>query len=102
MLSDKIYTLEEIKNIIQDNKKYLEEKYYVDNFLLFGSYAKNKQTSTSDIDLLVNLKQPIDFFEFLDLQEYISVLFNKKIDLGTPNSLKKFVKDKILKEAILI
>ena len=36
MLSDKIYTLEEIKNIIQDNKKYLEEKYYVDNFLLFG------------------------------------------------------------------
>jgi len=43
MLSDKIYTLEEIKNIIQDNKKYLEKKYYVDNFLLFGSYAKNKQ-----------------------------------------------------------
>jgi len=52
--------------------------------------------------LLVNLKQPIDFFEFLDLQEYISVLFNQKIDLVTPNSLKKFVKDKILKEAILI
>ncbi len=102
MEQNKIYTIDEIKNILQNNKKFFEEKYFVDNFLLFGSYAKNLQTVHSDIDLLVNFKKPVDMFVFIDLQDYISKLFNKKIDLGTPNSLKKFIKDKILQEAVAL
>lgn len=102
MEQNKIYTIDEIKNILQNNKKFFEEKYFVDNFLLFGSYAKNLQTVDSDIDLLVNFKKPVDIFDFIDLQEYISNLFNKKIDLGTPNSLKNFIKDKILQEAVAL
>ena len=102
MEQNKIYTIDEIKNILQNNKKFFEEKYFVDNFLLFGSYAKNLQTVDSDIDLLVNFKKPINIFDFIDLQDYISNLFNKKIDLGTPNSLKNFIKDKILQEAVAL
>ena len=102
MEQNKIYTIDEIKNILQNNKKFFEEKYFVDNFLLFGSYAKNLQTVDSDIDLLVNFKKPVDMFDFIDLQDYISDLFNKKIDLGTPNSLKSFIKDKILQEAVAL
>ena len=41
-------------------------------------------------------------FDFIDLQDYISNLFNKKIDLGTPKSLKRFIKDKILQEAVAL
>ena len=102
MQDNKIYTIEEISTILQNNKDYFEEKFFVDKFLLFGSYAKNEQTAESDIDLLVNFKQPIDFFDFIDLQDYISNLFNKKIDLGTINSLKDFIKEKVLKEAIVL
>ncbi len=102
MQSPKIYTVDEIKKILQSNKKYLEEKFFVDKFFLFGSYAKNQQTEQSDIDLLVSFKQPVDFIEFINLQDYISDLFNKKIDLGTIGSLKKFIKDKIMKEAIAL
>ena len=95
MQDNKIYTVEEIRDILKNNKDYFEEKYFVDNFLLFGSYAKNEQTSNSDIDLLVNFKQPIDFFDFIDLQDYIS-------NLGTINSLKSFIKERVLKEAIIL
>ena len=102
MQDEKIYTVEEIRDILENSKDYFEEKYFVDNFLLFGSYAKNEQTSDSDIDLLVNFKQPIDFFDFIDLQDYISNLFNKKIDLGTINGLKGFIKERVLKEAIVL
>ncbi len=102
MKNEKIYTIDEIRQILQNSKDYFEEKYFVDKFLLFGSYAKNLQTSESDIDLLVSFKQPVDMFEFMDLQDYLTKLFNKKIDLGTSNSLKKFIKDKILKEAIVL
>ena len=41
MSNKKIYSFEEIKEIINGQKNYLEEKYYVDEFWLFGSYAKN-------------------------------------------------------------
>ncbi len=102
MKNTKVYTIEEIKEILQKQKSYFEEKYFVDQFLLFGSYAKNQQTPDSDIDLLVNFRQPVDMFDFIDLQDYLSKLFDKKIDLGTSNSLKKFIKDKILKEAIVL
>ncbi len=102
MKNAKVYTIEEIKEIIQKQKSYFEEKYFVDKFLLFGSYAKNQQTPDSDIDLLVNFRHPVDMFDFMDLQDYLSKLFGKKIDLGTPNSLKRFIKDKIFKEAIVL
>lgn len=75
---DKIYSIEEIKNILNNNKDYFTEKYGVDNFLLFGSYAKNLQTAESDIDLLVNFTKPVDMFDFVDLQEYLTKIFNKK------------------------
>ena len=102
MDNKKVYTIDEIRNIIKDNKDKFEKKYFVDKFLLFGSYANNCQTQDSDIDLLVSFKKPVDMFEFIDLQDYLANLFNKKIDLGTLNSLKEFIKDKILKEAIAL
>ncbi len=101
-MTEKVYSLSEIKEIINSHKSYLSEKFFVDNFLLFGSYAKNLQTPKSDIDLLVNFKQTIDVFDFIDLEEYLSKIFNKKIDLGTPNGLKSFVKNRILNEAIML
>lgn len=99
-MNDKVYSIDEIRNIINSHKDMFEKKYQVKNFLLFGSYAKDLQTPESDIDLLVNFIKPIDMFDFIDLQEYLSNLFHKKIDLGTVNSLKSFVKNSILKETI--
>lgn len=101
-MENKIYSIDEIKEIINSHRDFFEKNYCVENFFLFGSYAKNQQTIDSDIDLLVNFTQPIDMFAFIDLQEFLTEIFNKKIDLGTINSLKEFVKNSILKEAILL
>lgn len=102
MNSDKVYTIEEIKSKIKENEKFLKEKYHVQGFLLFGSYAKGEQTAESDIDLLVDFKKIIDMFEMVDLQEYLENIFAKKIDLGTKKGLKSFIKKSILKEAIAL
>jgi len=102
MDKEKIYSIDEIRNILNRHKDFFVSKYNVENFLLFGSYAKNLQTQDSDIDLLVNFSQPVDMFEFIDLQDFLADIFKKKIDLGTVNSLKSFVKKSILKEAIAL
>ena len=97
---EKVYSIDEIKNLINEHKSVLSEKYNAESFLLFGSYAKNEQTADSDIDLLVNFEKPVDMFKFMELQDYLSKIFDKKIDLGTPNSLKPFIKQIILNEVI--
>lgn len=102
MYNKKIYSVEEIKNKIKENEKFLKEKYFVGSFFLFGSYARGKQTQTSDIDLLVDFQKVIDMFEMVDLQNYLQKLFGKKVDLGTKKGLKNFIKDTILKEAIAL
>lgn len=100
MDNQKIYSIEEIKAKLSANEKYLRDKYNVSGFLLFGSYAKGAPSKESDIDLLVDFSSVIDMFDFIDLQDYLQNLFDKKVDLGTKNGLKKFAKNVILNEAI--
>jgi uncharacterized protein len=96
------YTLSELKSILKEKKEELAETFFVSNIFIFGSYANGTQTEQSDIDLLIETIKPISLFKFVNLKEYFENILGKKIDLGTPDSLKPFVKDKILKEAIQI
>ena len=97
-----IFTIDEIRNKINENKQFFERNFSVKNFFLFGSYAKGLQTNESDIDLLVEFSKEVDMFTMVDLQECLANLFNKKIDLGTPQGLKNFIKKQILQEAVLL
>lgn len=51
----KVYTIEEIKNILNT---FLKDK-PVYKVTLFGSYAKQNATSDSDIDLLIDTKSEL-------------------------------------------
>lgn len=71
---------------------------------LFGSFARDEETSQSDIDILVDLdyKNGADFFLFLDMQEQLSSLLKMKVDLVSSNGLSKFIKPIIEAEKKLI
>ncbi len=98
----RIYSIDEIRQVLGEQKDFFAQRFFANAFFLFGSYAKNMQTAQSDIDLLVEFSEPIDMFDFVELQEYLSRLFNKKVDLGTKNSLKSFVRESVLKELIAL
>ena len=58
----------------------MRNEFGVINIGLFGSYAKGNQRADSDIDLLVELKEPR--FEWIaGLQMYLEKRFDKKIEL---------------------
>jgi predicted nucleotidyltransferase len=70
----------EIMDILKIDKPFLRKEFGVINIGLFGSYAKGDQKVDSDIDLLVELKEPR--FEWLaGLQIYLETKFGKKIEL---------------------
>ncbi|MCG6154072.1 nucleotidyltransferase family protein [Leptospira bandrabouensis] len=47
---------------------------------IFGSFAKDKISSESDIDLLVEMKNP-DFDSLVGLKIYLEQLFERNVDL---------------------
>ncbi len=51
--------LDEIKNTLSRHRTVLEKKYRVKRIGVFGSYAKGVQMEESDIDILVDLYEPI-------------------------------------------
>ena len=70
----------EILHLISADKLFLKNNFGVINIGLFGSYAKDEQNPASDIDFLVELKEPR--FEWIaGLQVYLERKFDRKIEL---------------------
>jgi predicted nucleotidyltransferase len=89
-------------NIINENRSLLRDKYLVKEIGIFGSVARGEQTTASDVDVLVEFSEPVGFFTFLDLENFLSSTLGKKVDLVTKRALKSAVKDQILKDALYV
>lgn len=74
----------------------------VKRLILFGSVARNEARENSDVDLLVEFNRPTGLFGLMDLEEYLENLLGCSVDLGTERSLKPILKDRVMKEAILV
>jgi len=67
----------EIIDFLKSEKTFLSNEFGVVNIGLFGSFAKGEQTADSDIDILVELKEPR--FDWLaGLKIYLEQSFEKK------------------------
>lgn len=95
-------SLEEIKQQIQQHRAELENQFGVREIGLFGSYVKGEQGENSDVDILVELKKPVGFFKFLELEEYLEELLDLKVDLVTKNALKPTIGRYILEELVTV
>ncbi len=70
----------DILRLLKAEKAFLRNEFGVINIGLFGSYIKGNQRPDSDIDLLVELKEP-RFDWIAGLQIYLEKRFDKKIEL---------------------
>jgi predicted nucleotidyltransferase len=73
-------TRDEIIKELSKNKSYIQQNFEVSKIGLFGSYAKNKQTEDSDIDIYVEFKHKT-FDNLAGLWNYLEDLYQKKVDL---------------------
>lgn len=93
---------EEIKKILDINKNQFQKSFKVKEIGIFGSYLKSEQTQKSDLDILVEFESPIDFFDYLELEEYLTNLLEIKVDLVMKRALKPNIGRNILKEVIYV
>ena len=93
-------TKEEIIKILKRKKDFLKKKYKVKNIALFGSYVREENKPTSDIDILVEFYEPISLLKFIELENYLSNIFETKVDLVVKSALKKNIKKQVLQEML--
>jgi len=91
-------SIEDLKAIIKSQKAYIHEKYDVSTIGVFGSFVRGEEDIDSDVDILIELSNPIGLIEYIKLEEYLSDLLKIKIDLVLKDGLKPALKDKILHE----
>ncbi len=76
-MTKEIYTINDIKNLLYDILKSTD----VEKAILFGSYAKNQPTATSDIDILIDSKGKIKGLKFYAIIDLIKEKLNKEVDI---------------------
>lgn len=82
---------DEAIKILKEHKSQLQQKFPLKTIALFGSYARNEQTSNSDVDVLVEFSEPVGI-EFVDLVIELENILQKPVDLVTRNGLKSKLK----------
>ena len=90
--------IKDIRKVLKGHKEKLKRKYGVSEIGIFGSYVKNEQDETSDIDILVEFEKAVDLLTFVNLKNYLSDLLNTNVDLVMKKALKPGIGQRILKE----
>ena len=69
---------------------------------LFGSWARNEATPTSDLDILVELEPKVSLFDFVRMQMHLESLLQTHVDLVSANGLSPHIQPYIEQDKILI
>ncbi len=75
-------------------------RHHIRRLSVFGSALRDDFTSDSDVDILVEFEKGQEpGFAFFDMQDELSELLGRKVELHTPNFLSRYFRDTVLTEA---
>jgi hypothetical protein len=80
-------TKDGILKTLRSHRTRLALEFGVRRIGLFGSYARNEQGETRDIDLLAEFNTPPGL-KFIELTEYLEAVLGKSVDVLTPGGIQ--------------
>lgn len=94
-----------IINTLKEHKKELKDKFSISKIGLFGSYAQDKQTAQSDVDIIYELAKGkrLGFKEIYDLELFFHNLFKiEKIDIVNSKYMNPIIESEMIKSVIYV
>lgn len=77
-------------------------RHHIRKFALFGSVLRDDFGPESDLDVLVEFEPGhVPGLAFLSMEEELSEILGRKVDLNTPGFLSSYFRDQVLSEAEL-
>ncbi|HEY1431023.1 MAG TPA: nucleotidyltransferase family protein [Stellaceae bacterium] len=78
----------------------LKRRWPIRSLAIFGSVARGNAGAKSDLDMLVEFARPVSLSEFLTLEDALSALVDRRVDLVTREALKPYLGRRVLDEAV--
>jgi predicted nucleotidyltransferase len=78
-------------------------KHHIRKLAFFGSVLGDNYGEHSDIDILVEFEAGhVPGFAFFDLQDELTALLGRSVDLHTPKSLSRYFREQVISEATVL
>jgi predicted nucleotidyltransferase len=94
--------LDEILSMLRKILPQIRQEYDVTTIEVFGSFVRNEQDISSDLDLLVSFSKVPTLIKFVKLKNYLSDKLGLNVDLVMKDSLKPAIGQKILNESVSV
>ncbi len=95
-------TRQDIIDKLRKQKPELVRQYGVSQLALFGSYARNEQNESSDIDVIVEFEKPISGLRFVSLAEAIEATIGLPADVVPSDGIKPRYLDFVGKDLVYV
>lgn len=82
-------------------RKELKDRFTVERIGIFGSVVRGDQKTGSDVDILVELSEPI-FDNYMDLKFKLEEVLQRPVDLVITETLKPRIRPIIEKEVVYV
>lgn len=77
-------------------------KHHIKKLAIFGSVLRPDFRDDSDIDVLVEFEPgKVPGLDFFSMQDELSEILGRKVDLNTPECLSRYFRAKVLNEAVV-
>lgn len=77
----------------------ITQSYGVRNVRIFGSFAREEQTTASDVDLLIDIPATMSMFDFSGLKLSLEAALHRKVDLVPEENIKAALRAPVLADA---
>ena len=78
------------------------QKHGVTRAGIFGSYVRDEEGTSSDVDLLVEIGNNMGLLDFIGIKLELEEILGRKVDLIEYNMIKPLLRERILSEQVII
>ena len=86
--------------VLREHRETLAERFGVTRLALFGSFARDQATESSDVDILVGFDGPATSKSYFGVQFYLEDLLGRRVDLVTTKALRPRFRPCVERDAV--
>ena len=91
---------DDVLGLLRAHKKALAQRFGVVELRLYGSFARDRTTGDSDVDILVRFDTPPDWRRYFGTQAYLEDLLGRPVDMATNQELRAEIRPYVEQELI--
>ena len=98
--SEDAMTRNEVLRLLRRHKATLARRFGVIELALYGSFARDRGSDDSDVDILVRFDAPPDWKRYFGAQAYLEDVLGRPVDMATSREVRAEIRPYVEREAI--